>query len=118
MQPLLQSHMATLNMPQDWGDIGRPNFKMTVFNKSGKIKDWADIPLGFDELFGQGDFSTGAKQATQPAGHYVQVCLCATQLWGRLTHPQAQRTLPPPYCFSVKSWGSPYLILFLQLKQA
>lgn len=43
--------------------------------------------MRFDELFGQEDFSTGAQQATQLAGYFEQVHLCATQVWDRLTLP-------------------------------
>ena len=50
-----------------------------------------DTPWGFNELFGQEDFSTGAQQATQSAGYYEQVLLCATQAWDRLTPPSGSQ---------------------------
>ena len=100
---LLQSHIANLNTPKI-GEIfvvlpflyqcfwnGNHYFEMNAVNKSGKPSSRGDIPGGFKELFGQEDLSTGAQQATQPAGYYEQVCLCATQAWDRLTPPSGSQ---------------------------
>ena len=99
---LLQSHITNLNTPQDWRDICRSALPGPMFLEWNGIQDECgqqvrqnqsrgDTPWSFNELFGQEDLSTGAEQATQPAGYYEQVCLCATQAWDRLTPPSGSQ---------------------------
>ena len=69
---LLQSHIANLNTPQDWRDIccsALPGPKVLEWEalfwdeclqQVRQNQGRGDTPWGFNELFGQADFSTGA----------------------------------------------------------
>ena len=69
---LLQSHIANLNTPQDWRDICCSPLPGPMFlewealfwdefcQQVRQNQGRCDSPWGFNELFGQADFSTGA----------------------------------------------------------